>query len=72
VMVRFGATPLQAIQSATLNAGQALGWEKDVGQATPGHFGDLVGVKGDPLADVTVLEHPVFVMKGGETVKGAQ
>jgi imidazolonepropionase-like amidohydrolase len=69
-MVRFGATPLQAIQSATLNAGQALGWEKDVGQVAVGRYGDLVGVKGDPLADVTVLEHPVFVMKGGETVKG--
>jgi imidazolonepropionase-like amidohydrolase len=71
VMVRFGATPLQAIQSATLNAGQALGWEKDVGTVAPGRFGDLVGVSGDPLADVTVLERPVFVMKGGEVVKRA-
>ena len=40
-----------------------------MGQATPGHWGDLVGVAGDPLKDVTVLEHPVFVMKGGEVVK---
>jgi imidazolonepropionase-like amidohydrolase len=69
VMVRFGATPLQAIQSATLNAGEALGWEKDVGQAAPGFWGDLVGVRGDPLADVTVLEKPAFVMKGGEVVR---
>ena len=69
VMVRFGATPLQAIQSATLNAGEALGWEKDVGQAAKGFFGDLVGVQGDPLADVRMLEKPVFVMKGGEVVK---
>jgi len=68
VMVRYGATPLQAIQTATLNAAQALDQVKDVGQATPGHFGDLVGVKGDPLADVTVLERPVFVMKGGAVV----
>ncbi|HEV7384432.1 MAG TPA: amidohydrolase family protein [Phenylobacterium sp.] len=68
-MVRYGATPLQAIQTATLNAAQALDQAKDVGQATPGHFGDLVGVKGDPLSDVTVLEHPVFVMKGGAVVK---
>ena len=44
-------------------------WTKDVGQVAPGRFGDLVGVKGDPLADVTVLEHPVFVMKGGEVVR---
>jgi imidazolonepropionase-like amidohydrolase len=52
-----------------LNAAQALGQPGDVGQATAGHWGDLVGVTGDPLADVTVLEHPVFVMKGGEVVK---
>jgi len=68
VMVRYGATPLQAIQTATLNAAEALGQAKDVGEVSAGHWGDLVGVKGDPLADVTVLEHPVFVMKGGEVV----
>lgn len=70
-MVRYGATPLQALQSATLNAGEALGWEKDVGQVAKGFWGDLVGVKGDPLTDVTVLERPVFVMKGGEVAKKA-
>jgi imidazolonepropionase-like amidohydrolase len=69
VMVRYGATPLQAIQTATVNAAQALGQEKDVGRVVVGAYGDLVGVAGDPLADVTRLEHPVFVMKGGETVK---
>jgi len=69
VMVRYGATPLQAIQTATVNAAQALGWEKDVGQVAVGRYGDLVGVAGDPLSDVTVLEKPVFVMKGGGVVK---
>ena len=69
VMVRYGATPLQAIQTATITAAEALDQAKDVGQATPGHWGDLVGVAGDPLKDVTVLEHPVFVMKGGVVVK---
>ena len=69
VMVRYGATPLQAIKTATITAASALDRLKDVGQATPGHYGDLVGVKGDPLSDVTVLEHPVFVMKGGDVVK---
>lgn len=70
VMVRYGATPLQAIQTATVNAAQALGgdWTHEVGEVAVGRYGDLVGVTGDPLADVTVLEHPVFVMKGGETV----
>jgi len=68
VMVRYGATPLQAIQTATLNAAEALGQPGDVGQVAKGLFGDMVGVKGDPLSDVTVLEKPVFVMKGGEVV----
>jgi imidazolonepropionase-like amidohydrolase len=69
VMVRYGATPLQAIQSATVNAAEALGQEKDVGQAAKGFYGDLVGVRGDPLRDVSVLEKPVFVMKGGEVAR---
>lgn len=67
-MVQWGATPLQAIQSATATAAQALG-RRDVGQVVVGAFGDLVGVAGDPLKDIALLEHPVFVMKGGETVK---
>lgn len=69
VMVRYGATPLQAIQAATVNAADALGRAGDVGRVEKGLFGDLVGVRGDPLADVTVLERPVFVMKGGEVAK---
>jgi imidazolonepropionase-like amidohydrolase len=68
-MVAWGATPLQAIQSATVTAANALGKPGDVGQVKVGAYGDLVGVTGDPLKDVTVLEHPVFVMKGGESVK---
>jgi imidazolonepropionase-like amidohydrolase len=68
-MVKWGATPLQAIQSATITAARALGQAADVGQVKVGAFGDLVGVKGDPLKDITVLERPVFVMKGGEAVK---
>ena len=69
VMVRYGATPLQAIQAATVTASEALGWKDDVGSLKVGHYGDIVGVSGDPLSDVTVLEHPVFVMKGGEVYK---
>jgi imidazolonepropionase-like amidohydrolase len=69
VMVQWGATPLQALQSATINAAEALGQAGQVGQIKVGAWGDLVGVKGDPLSDVKVLEAPVFVMKGGETVR---
>lgn len=65
VMVRYGATPLQAIQSATITAAEALGQSKDLGQVSTGRYGDIIAVAGDPLTDVTVLEKPVFVMKGG-------
>jgi len=69
VMVRYGMTPLQAIQAATVTAAKALDQEKNVGQIQAGKFGDLIGVTGDPLSDVTTLEHVAFVMKGGEVVK---
>jgi imidazolonepropionase-like amidohydrolase len=69
VMVQWGATPLQALQSATINAAEALGQAGQVGQIKVGAWGDLVGVRGDPLTDIKVLEEPVFVMKGGETVR---
>ena len=69
VMVRYGATPLQAIQAATITASQALGREKDVGQVAVGRYGDLIAVAGDPLTDVTTLERPVLVVKGGVVVK---
>jgi imidazolonepropionase-like amidohydrolase len=69
-MVQWGMTPLQAIQAATLNASEALG-RNDVGIVEPGRFGDLVGVRGDPLRDVSLLEHVDTVIKGGAMVKGA-
>jgi imidazolonepropionase-like amidohydrolase len=68
-MVRYGLTPLQAIQAATLNAADLLGWSDRVGSLEPGQFADLIAVEGDPLADVTVLEGVKFVMKGGRIVK---
>lgn len=68
VMVRFGMTPLQAIQAATTNASQALGRERDVGAIAVGRFGDLVAVAGDPLRDITLLEKPAAVVKGGALV----
>jgi len=69
VMVRYGATPLQAIQAATITAAEALGQSEDVGQVAVGRYGDIIAVTGDPLADVTTLESPTFVMKGGAVVR---
>ena len=68
-MVKWGMTPMQAIQSATTSAADLLGWQAKVGQIAPGFFADMVAVKGDPLADITALEHVDFVMKGGEIYK---
>jgi imidazolonepropionase-like amidohydrolase len=72
VMIRYGATPLQAIQSATVNAAEALGQKDKVGQIKVGAFGDLVAVMGDPLRDVSVLEKPVAVIKGGVRYVGGE
>jgi imidazolonepropionase-like amidohydrolase len=66
-MVQWGMTPLQAIQAATRNASQALG-RSDVGILAPGRFGDIVAVTGDPTRDVTLLEHPDAVIKGGRLI----
>jgi imidazolonepropionase-like amidohydrolase len=69
VMVRLGLTPLQAIQAATVNAADLLGWSGRVGSLEPGAWADMVAVDGDPVKDVTTLERVKFVMKGGEVVK---
>ncbi len=68
VMVKLGMTPLAAIQAATVNAADLLGWSDRVGAIEPGKYADLIAVDGDPLQDVSLLEHVDFVMKGGETV----
>ncbi|MBS0475423.1 MAG: amidohydrolase family protein [Proteobacteria bacterium] len=68
-MVRYGMTPMQAIQSATTVAAQMLGWSKDVGALSAGHYGDMITVATDPLADISTLENVTHVMKGGELVR---
>ena len=69
VMVKLGLTPLQSIQAATINAADLLGWSDKIGAVEPGKWADLIAVDGDPLQDVTALEHVKFVMKGGEVIK---
>ena len=70
-MVEWGMTPIEAITAATATAAKYLDRTADVGAIAPGRYGDLIAVEGYPLTDVRVLEHPVFVMKGGEVVKDA-
>jgi imidazolonepropionase-like amidohydrolase len=68
-MVQYGMTPIEAIQSATRNAAQALGRERDVGAIAAGRFGDIVAVVGDPLQNVRLLEAPTAVIKGGKLIE---
>ena len=70
--VRFGLTPMQAIQSATRWSAELMRWEDRVGAIEPGLFADLIAVPGDPADDVTILEDVPFVMKGGVVVKDAR
>ena len=68
-MVRYGMSPLQAIQSATTEAARALGKEGEVGTLRPGAWGDLIAVSSDPLADIRALEKVGAVIKAGELVR---
>ena len=68
IYVQIGMTPLQAIQTATVNASDLLGWSK-IGSIENGNFADIIAVNGDPLKDVTLLQDPVMVMKGGTVYK---
>jgi len=68
-MVRYGMTPMQAIQAATNEAARALRMDGKVGSLAPGAYGDLVAVKGDPIADIRTLEHVDAVVKEGKLVR---
>jgi imidazolonepropionase-like amidohydrolase len=68
-MVRYGMTPMQAIQAATTEASRALRMEGQVGTVAPRAYGDLIAVKGDPLTDIRVLEHVDGVIKEGRLVR---
>jgi imidazolonepropionase-like amidohydrolase len=70
-MVKYGMTPMQAIQSATHNAADLLGKSELLGSLQPGKYADVIAVSGDPLADIHVLEHVTFVMKQGKVYVGA-
>ena len=69
VYVKLGMTPLQAIQSATVTDAELLGWSDKVGSIEPGKWADIIAVDGDPLQDITTLQHVKFVMKGGLVFK---
>ncbi len=61
----YGMTPLAALQSATLNGADLMGWTDRTGSLDPGKWADVIAVEGDPLADIRTLQHIRFVMKSG-------
>ena len=68
-MAKLGLTPMEAIRAATTTAAELIGWQDTVGSIVAGKFADIIAVTGDPLADISELEHVKFVMKGGVIVK---
>jgi imidazolonepropionase-like amidohydrolase len=69
LMVQYGMTPMQAIQSATSSAADLLGHSGEIGSIKPGKYADIIAVSGDPLADIHELENVRFVMKDGKIYK---
>jgi imidazolonepropionase-like amidohydrolase len=66
LMVAYGMSPGQALRAATITAAAVLRKDKELGRIAPGYLADLVAVKGDPLADISAIEKPVVVVKGGQ------
>ena len=65
LMVKFGMTPLAALQADMINGAKLLGWQGQIGALKPGYFADIVAVPGNPLQDISALQKIAFVMKGG-------
>lgn len=68
-MVKYGMTPIQSIQAATINAANLMGWNDRMGSISAGKFAEIIAIDGDPLSDVTLLSKMKFVMKGGNVIK---
>ncbi len=64
-MVKYGMTPLAAMQADLINGAKLLGWQGQIGELKPGYFADVIAVPGDPLQDIGALKKVSFVMKGG-------
>ena len=69
LMVKFGMTPLAALQADLLNGAKLLGWDGQIGALKPGYFADVIAVDGDPLKDISAVQNVKFVMKGGVVYK---
>jgi len=69
LMVRNGMKPLAVLQADMLEGARVLGWQEQIGELKTGYYADIVAVPGNPLEDITTLQHVRFVMKNGEVVR---
>ncbi len=69
LMVRYGMKPLAVLQADMINGAKLLGWAGQIGELKPGYYADIVAVPGNPLDDISVVEHVSFVMKNGEVLR---
>jgi imidazolonepropionase-like amidohydrolase len=69
LMVRFGMKPLAVLQADMLNGAKLLRWQNEIGQLKPGFYADIIAVPGNPLDDITAMEHVRFVMKDGAILR---
>ena len=69
LMVEYGMTPLAVLQADMINGAKLLGWQGQIGELKPAIFADIIAVPGNPLEDISVVEHVGFVMKGGAVVR---
>ena len=69
LMAQFGMSPLAVLRADMINGAKLLGWEGQIGELKPGYYADVVAVPGNPLDDISVVEHVSFVMKNGAVVR---
>lgn len=69
LMVRYGLKPLAVLQADMIHGARLLGWAGQIGELKPGYYADIIAVPGNPLQDISVVEHVRFVMKNGEVVR---
>ena len=69
LMAQYGMSPLQVLRADMLNGAKVLMWEGQIGELKPGYFADVIAVPGNPLNDISVVQHVSFVMKGGVVYK---
>jgi imidazolonepropionase-like amidohydrolase len=69
LMVQYGMKPLAALQADMINGAKLLGWEGQIGQLKPGYFADIIAVQGNPLDNISAVEHVTFVMKNGVVIR---